>query len=174
MSEPVVERPSSMADYGVPEDADGLLPWSWAREKLVRSRNYWVVTVGPTGAPHAMPVWGVWDAEDNRFWFSGSPNSRKMRDLADNPNVTVMVDDTVEAVSIQGQRLDSTEPGMNETEIDRAVRLYAAKYTETPEAAHEMIGFVRSHAVVCIQPRRGYAVIEREADFARCATRWRW
>src|SRR5215212_4868336 len=62
---PQVERPA-MADYGVPIDPAGALPWTWAQERLVRNKNYWVVTASANGRPHALPVWGVWLAETDR------------------------------------------------------------------------------------------------------------
>ena len=50
-----------------------------------------------------MPLWGVrYPVPLDRFMFSGSPNSRKARNIAENPNVVVMVDDTVECVSVEG------------------------------------------------------------------------
>ena len=66
-----------MPDYGVPADLDGVLPWSWAQERLERTRNFWVVTVDPAARPHAMPVWGVWLSGPQEFWFSCGPGSRK-------------------------------------------------------------------------------------------------
>ena len=38
-----------MGDYGVPDEVDGALAWSWAQERLVRNKNYWVVTVSAGG-----------------------------------------------------------------------------------------------------------------------------
>ncbi len=35
------------------------LPWSWARERLVAERDYWIATVTTRGLPHARPVWGA-------------------------------------------------------------------------------------------------------------------
>jgi hypothetical protein len=51
-----------MPGYGVlPADqGSGLLPWSWALERLRNARNYWLTTVWPDGRPHVMPVWAVW------------------------------------------------------------------------------------------------------------------
>src|ERR1700674_5664184 len=71
MVEPIGSRPY-MPGYGL-LDADqgtGLLPWSWAVERLTRSHDYWVATVRPGGRPHVMPVWGVWI--DDALWFSSS------------------------------------------------------------------------------------------------------
>ena len=62
MSEPRSGRPH-MPGYGIlgPDGGTGLLPWSWAEERLRDSRNYWLATVRPDGRPHVMPVWAVWD-----------------------------------------------------------------------------------------------------------------
>jgi hypothetical protein len=68
-----------------PAEGSGLLPWSWAEQRLVASRNYWVATSWPDGRPHAMPVWGLWD--NGAFWFSSSRRSRKARNLANDPRL---------------------------------------------------------------------------------------
>jgi hypothetical protein len=51
-----------MPDYGIarPAAGSGLLPWSWAVERLERSHDYWVATIHPDGRPNVTPVWGVW------------------------------------------------------------------------------------------------------------------
>ena len=38
-----------MPGYGTlgPDQGTGLLPWSWAEERLVRSHDYWVATTWP-------------------------------------------------------------------------------------------------------------------------------
>ncbi len=62
MTEPEASRPH-MPGYGIagPDEGRGLLPWTWAEDRLVRSHDYWLATVHPNGAPHVMPVWGVWE-----------------------------------------------------------------------------------------------------------------
>ena len=54
-----------MPGYGIlgPNQGSGLLPWSWAEERLIASHAYWLSTVRPDGRPHAIPVWGVWFAD---------------------------------------------------------------------------------------------------------------
>ena len=66
-----------MAAYGVPDELDGLLPWSWADERLTKSRNFWVVTATLEARPHALPAWGVWVSELERFAFSCAPTLRQ-------------------------------------------------------------------------------------------------
>lgn len=97
-----------MPDYGVDASSWVPLPWAWALERLATNRNFWVVTVSPEGQPNASPVWGVWDNNSNRFAFSCGPRSRKVRNLAANARVTIMTEDTVECLSLEGRaRRDS-------------------------------------------------------------------
>jgi len=127
---PSVERPA-MADYGVPSDPDGALPWSWASERLVRNRNYWVVTASASGRPHALPVWGVWISDDDRSSFSCSPTARELRNVMENPQCAVTVDDTVACVSVEG-RARLVEPETDTAGVDRMVAAYVAKYWDDP------------------------------------------
>ena len=55
---PTADRPH-MPGYGIAGPEAGLLPWSWAEERLRDAWRYWVVTVSGDGEPHAMPVWAV-------------------------------------------------------------------------------------------------------------------
>lgn len=160
-----------MADYGVPADPEGLLPWSWAEERLVANRNYWVVTASAAGRPHAMPVWGVWMVDTERFWFSCGPRSRKARNVAENPQCVVTVDDTVECVSVEGvaRVVDQTTPG-----VDEMVAAYLAKYWADESLHAEMEAFIRRHLIVELTPDRAFGIIERDEEFSQRATRWVW
>ena len=155
-----------MADYGVDTPSWRALPWSWASERLVKNRNYWVVTVSGGGRPHALPVWGVWDEGEHRFAFSCSPNARKARNLSVNDHAVVMVDDTVECVSVEGTAGPLTDPDRREQWIER----YVTKYQ--PMSADLNPDFLRAHLLVEFVPSRAFAVIEREDEFATRATRW--
>lgn len=169
---PTVERPA-MSDYGVPADLDRALPWSWAEQRLVANRNYWVVTASAAGRPHAMPVWGVWLTDTERFWFSCSPNARKLRNIAENPRTTVTVDDTIECISVEG-RARLADIDADASQIDAMVAAYLAKYWDDASVHDQMSAFLRSHAIVEFAPEVAFGVIEREVEFAQRATRWRW
>jgi Pyridoxamine 5'-phosphate oxidase len=86
-----------MSAYGVPDDEVGLLPWSWAEERLVSAHNYWIATSGP----HASPVWALW--RDGAVVFSCSPRSRKARELARDPRVVVHLESGDEVVIVEGE-----------------------------------------------------------------------
>jgi hypothetical protein len=91
--------------YGFPKGTKGLLPWSWAEQRLKKSHNYWITTVKPDGSPHdvsphTMVVWGLW--QDGRFLFSTGSKSRKARNLAENSNCVVCTEHAHEAVIVEG------------------------------------------------------------------------
>jgi nitroimidazol reductase NimA-like FMN-containing flavoprotein (pyridoxamine 5'-phosphate oxidase superfamily) len=158
-----------MAAYGVPDDLDGALPWSWADTRLSASRNFWIVTASSNARPHAMPVWGVWVPALERFAFSCAPQSRKARNLHANPQIVVAVDDTVECVSLEG-RASEIAGG----EADVFVDAYARKYEEEPAKQTALAAFMRENAIFEVTPERAFGIIEREDEFAQRATRWAW
>jgi hypothetical protein len=114
-----------MPGYGIrpADEGTGLLPWSWAEERLVASRNYWVVSVWPDGRPHAMPVWGMW--QDGRFWFSSSKPSRKSRNLMANPRCVVTTEDAANPVVLEG----IAELITDRADLEKMLALENAKYS---------------------------------------------
>src|SRR6516225_7504816 len=98
-TEPEASRPT-VPGYEFSAKKKGLLPWRWAAERLKKSRQYWIATTRPNGAPHLMIVWGVW-LEDS-FWFSTGAMSRKARNLSANPRCVIGTDDAGEAVILEG------------------------------------------------------------------------
>jgi nitroimidazol reductase NimA-like FMN-containing flavoprotein (pyridoxamine 5'-phosphate oxidase superfamily) len=97
-----------MPGYGLPRSRRGLLLWRWASDRLRRSHNYWIITTRPDGAPHAMPVWGLW--LDDRFYFATGPQSRKSRNLASNPRCVVCNELAEAAVIVEGSAFKVTDP----------------------------------------------------------------
>jgi hypothetical protein len=159
-----------MSDYGVPSDLEGVLPWEWAEERLVASRNYWVSTVGPGDRPHSMPVWGVWVPASERFWFGCSPQARKARNLRSNPAIVVAPTDTVEVVSLEGRAEERSG-----SDIGEFVEAYVAKYGGEMEMGRSQIEeFLSRNASFAVTPDRAFGIIERADDFSKRATRWTW
>jgi PPOX class probable F420-dependent enzyme len=101
MPEPAASRPH-MPGYGIsgPAEGQGLLPWSWAEERLAKSHDYWVATARADGRPHLMPVWAVWDG--GALWFSSSLGSSKARNLAADPRCSIATDNAWEPVVLEG------------------------------------------------------------------------
>ncbi len=126
--EPRTSRPVMPNGYGVPEQDDGLLPWSWAVERLERARLYWFSTVRADGRPHAMPAWAVW--LDGALYFDGSPETLRLRNLAARPDLVVQVQDVGEEVVIlEGQGLEAGKPAAELGQ--RLADAFAAKYGES-------------------------------------------
>ncbi len=111
--------------------------------------------------------------ETERFWFSSSPASRKARNVGENPRCVVTVDHTVECVVLEG-RARVADPNRDGEASDAAVAAYVAKYWDDPAVRPEMDAFVRSNLIIEVTPERAFGIIEREEEFARTATRWRW
>src|SRR3712207_9206562 len=99
-AEPRRDRPVLPKDYGVPETEEGMLPWSWALERLENARNYWFSTTRPDGRPHAMPAWAAW--VDGVLYFEGSPMTRRARNIAANPALSVHLESGDEVVIREG------------------------------------------------------------------------
>jgi hypothetical protein len=99
---PVVPEPKRpyVEGYGIPEHNEGLLRWEYVCERMAKSRNYWVCTVGKNGRPHSVPVWGIW--YNQTLFFGGGPNTRWSRNLVANPTVSIHLEDGNEAIIFEG------------------------------------------------------------------------
>jgi nitroimidazol reductase NimA-like FMN-containing flavoprotein (pyridoxamine 5'-phosphate oxidase superfamily) len=145
-----------MPGYGLPTGRKGLLPWSWAERRLRRSHNYYLMTVGPTAAPHAMPIWGIW--VDGRFFFSTGRESRKMRNLAANPQCVVCTEESAEAVIVEGTAVELSDPVL----FKRLAPIYHRKYP--PWKLEQDLG-----PVFEVRPRVIFGMYEKRF---KDATRW--
>ena len=159
-SEPLAQRPA-MQDYGISDEPDGLLPWSYASQQLTAARNYWIGSTRPDGRPHAAPVWGVW--LDGVLYFGTGSGSVKARNLAANPALVVHLESGDEVVILEGeaQWLTDVDPALWERIADH----YAAKYPGfRPDPPSPQGPFV------ALRPKIAFGWLEQ--DFVRSATRW--
>lgn len=152
-----------MPGYGLlgRDEGTGLLPWQWAEERLVSSRNYWVVSLWPDGRPHAMPVWGLW--HERAFWFSSSKGSRKARNLAADPRCVVTTEDAADPVIMEGSAELVTEPEALATMLALENAKYDTNYTIDlldPDV----------NSVYRVRPRWAFGL--RHDDFTGSPTRW--
>jgi hypothetical protein len=152
-----------MPGYGIvtAEEGSGLLPWSWALERLVASHDYWLATVWPDGRPHVMPVWGVWLADS--LWFSSAGSSRKARNLAAEPRCTATTDNALEPVIVEGRahRVDDADA------VGRFAAAVNAKY-----ATDYSVDFFLENASFQLRPTWAFGLAE--SDFTGSPTRWRF
>ncbi|MPZ48102.1 MAG: pyridoxamine 5'-phosphate oxidase [Dehalococcoidia bacterium] len=126
--QPRIDHPVMPKGYGVPDDDSGLLPWSWAEERLTAADNFWFSTTRPDGRPHAMPAWGAW--LDGALYFEGSPETRRARNLAGNPNLSIHLENAVEVVILEGVAEDVPKPPRGLSE--RLSQIFTAKYGGPP------------------------------------------
>ena len=154
-AEPRAGRPYMPDGYGVPQDDAGLMPWSKARTALEQAQIYWVCTTRPDGRPHAVPIWGAW--LENTFYFEGSPQTRRGRNLALNPAVVVHIERGNLAVMVEGvaEVLHRLEPGL----FARIADSFSARYQYRPESGDGMYA-VRAKAVLAWD------------EFPTSATKW--
>jgi len=144
-------------DFGLKPRA-AYLPWSHAVTKLEKARNYWIVTVGPGGKPHAMPVWGFW--RNGVIYFGTARDSRKWRNLSANPNVVVHLESGDDVVIVEGIGYEVTA----EHEINALRPLSEKKY------GMWMPLDPKRHVAIAVEPRTVFAWSEK--DIQSTATKW--
>lgn len=159
MAEPKRSRPDMPAAYGVPSGpGDAQLSWEWARGELTAARNYWICTVQPDGRPHAMPVWGLW--LDDGFYFSTDPKSRKGRNIARDPRITVHLESGDDVVVIEGSIVIERDAAALRRFVDEYDRKYEIRVdTDKPD-----------YGIYALHPQK--ALTFREQEFPASATKW--
>lgn len=160
--DPAPQRPYFGNAYGIDPSGEGLLPWSWASEQLAASRNYWIGSTRPDGRPHVAPVWGVW--LEGVLYFSSALSSRKVRNLALNPQVVVHLESGDDVVILEGVVDELHDAGL----YSKVAGVYNAKYQgvfmeeELPDGG----------LVYAVRPQTAFGWLEQ--DFVRSATHWRF
>ena len=93
-------------------------------ERLRSNEMIWLVTVRPDGRPHSIPVWFLW--EGATILIFSKRNTQKIRNLRQNPSVTLTLDDTKKGVVI----LEGTAELLGRGEGREALQAYGEKYRE--------------------------------------------
>ncbi len=96
-------------------------------QRLRNDLMIWLGTVRPDGRPHLVPVWFVWDGK--HILIFSIPDQRKVRNLRENPHVTLALDDTKggeDVIIIEGEA-ELLQPGDDASMANPA---YAGKYSE--------------------------------------------
>ena len=160
---PKASRPLA-SGYGFPKGSKGLLPWSWAEQRLKKSHNYWITTVKPDGSPHTMVVWGLW--QDGQFLFSTGSKSRKAANLAGNPNCIVCNEHAHEAIIVEG-----TAEIADVEARRKMLPVYERKYKFDMSTMKDDILSMKE-PVFAVQPRVVFAMWEKH--FQSKSTRWKF
>jgi hypothetical protein len=151
-------EPMPWPGYDPGRPGASLLTWSWAVERLERSRRYWLATAGPAGTPHLAAVWAVW--VEGALAFSTGGGTRKARNLAGRPRCSISTESAGEAVVVEGLAEVTAEPGL----VGRVDAAYVAKY-----GGSLLIG---ESPVFVVRPLRASGLVE--ADPSLLPTRWRF
>lgn len=93
----------------------------------------WLGSARPDGRPHLVAVWFLWTGTD--FLIFSQPNQQKIRNLRQNPHVTLALDNTdggKDVIVLDGEAELLTDPS-----VSTALPDYVAKY----KALIERIGY---------------------------------
>ena len=80
---------------------------------LAEPRIARMATANREGQPHVVPVWYAWDG--NTLWISAYADTRKVKDLQENPLISVAIDEVspegkTQAVILEGKAVLLHEP----------------------------------------------------------------
>jgi hypothetical protein len=155
-SEPRAGLPQVPPIYGLKKRKE-YLPWSHAEKRLEASRNFWICTARPDGRPHSIPVWGMW--MEGALYFGSARASRKARNLANNPAVSVHLESGDDVVILEG------------TAIEVSDKLIFKKLDAVCRKKYKMPLIIMPESVTyCVRPR--VALAWTETEFPKNATRW--
>ena len=121
-------------DYGTRGgEGDEPVAWSAIEQKLESAPDYWLTTITPDGRPHARPVDGVWVG--GALVFGGSPDTRWVRNLQQNPALSVHLPSGDDVVILEGDVelvLDADHP-LSEPSRQAQHAKYPQYFPEVPE-----------------------------------------
>jgi hypothetical protein len=121
------------------EDAATPAPWARARDHLEGSRaTYWLATVRPNGAPHAMPLLAVW--LDGRLFFSAGERTRKARNLALDPHCVVTVEEDPLDLVVEGRADKVRDDATLQRVADAYAKVYGWRVAVRDGAFHDTEG----------------------------------
>jgi nitroimidazol reductase NimA-like FMN-containing flavoprotein (pyridoxamine 5'-phosphate oxidase superfamily) len=124
MGEPPIASRPHIPGYGIPRTEKGLLDWSFAVERLERSKHYWLATTSPGHKPHVTAVWGAW--VDGALYFGGGPEVRWAKNLRSDPRIVVHLEPADQVIIIEGSAEVTTDEG--EAEVLAVQDAYEEKY----------------------------------------------
>ena len=77
-------------------------------ERLKGERNIWLATIRPTRHPHLVPVWFVY--HQDQFFICINSDSVKGKNLRDNPQVALSLEDGSKPIICEGEAEVVSEP----------------------------------------------------------------
>jgi Pyridoxamine 5'-phosphate oxidase len=162
-------------DVMVPADADAIIPWAEARDRLAGARSFWWATTRQDGRPHVRPVLAA--LLDDLIYSTTNAAARKAKNLAANRRcaLTASTDDI--DFMIEG----TAAPVSDDATLRRIADAYHAKYgwpvTVRGGAFHAPYGAPTAGP----PPYQPYAVVPdvilglgTNETYALRSTRWRF
>ena len=140
-----------------------MLEWSHVERRLTDARVYWLATSGPGGRPRVRPLDGLY--VDGLIFLGGSPKTRWSRDLEENPQVAIHLDDGSDVVIVEGVA-ELLEAGVDPELAKRLAAASNAKYPEYGMTADSYNG----PGPYAVRPRVAYGW----KNFPRDVTRFRF
>lgn len=137
------------------------LSYSDVEARLAKSRSYWICTVRPDGRPHSIPVWGFW--LDGALYFGTSRLTRKARNLAHNPALSVHLESGDDVVILEGSAVA----------VDIADKPTFHKLDAASRSKYKMPVMVVPEGIF-YQVRPRVILAWTESDFPTNATRWQF
>ncbi|MEE8167792.1 MAG: pyridoxamine 5'-phosphate oxidase family protein [Candidatus Hydrothermarchaeales archaeon] len=114
------------------------------RQRLIR-----LGTADRNGNPHVSVLWYVYDG--NSIYFSSNEDTKKIRNIKENPSVSILIDSGEELFKVKGVLIKSkAEIEVDLDRIKNVKNLYIEKYFESPEdpAFKELEYYMRSQVFV--------------------------
>ncbi len=154
-----VGLPQVPALYGL-KPRKQYLPWTHVRERLSSARNYWICTARPDGRPHSIPVWGFF--LDDILYFGTGCSTRKSRNLAHNPAVSVHLESGDDVVIVEG----------TVEEVRESDKATLAKLDAASKMKYKMPLMTIPGETVIYGVRARVVLAWTERGFPKDATRW--
>lgn len=95
-------------------------------ERLRTAEILWLASVRPDGRPHLLPVWFLW--EGATILIFSKPENQKIRNLRQNPAVTVALDATDQGEDVTV--LEGVAELIDDPDVTTVLPAYASKYAE--------------------------------------------
>lgn len=115
-----------------------------ATQRLRDEIIVWLTTVRPSGQPDTVPVWYLW--QDDTVLIYSRPDKQKLGNIAGNPRVSVVVDDTHGGGDVI--RIEGAAEIVPDAPLCNAIPAYVAKYGEhIKRIGHDADSFARAYSV---------------------------
>ena len=123
---PTPQPVKKVPGYEMSETSDHLLEWQFVVEQMQAAENYWIACINGNGAPHVVPLWGIWF--ENRVHFDGSPETGWAKNLFANGEIAVHLPSADQVVIINGYAQTLGDDEFTESEWALLDGHYQKKY----------------------------------------------